>query len=151
MLTFLGKRLAQLIPTLFFVSVMIFLLQHLLPGDPVLALAGEERDPAVLAQIRAQYHLDQPWPVQYLAWMSGVLHGDLGESIRMKESVRDLVLQKLPVTAQLAVMAMVFALAIGLTTGILAAVKKDTAWDYAASVFALWGRSTPAFWLGIML
>ena len=98
MLSFLGKRLAQLIPTLFFVSVMIFLLQHLLPGDPALAIAGEERDPAVLAQIRAQYHLDQPWPQQYLAWISGVLHGDLGESIRMKESVRNLILAKLPVT-----------------------------------------------------
>ncbi|HEY4920409.1 MAG TPA: ABC transporter permease [Xanthobacteraceae bacterium] len=151
MLTFLGNRLLQLIPTLFFVSVMIFLLQHLLPGDPALALAGEERDPAVIAQIRAQYHLDQPLPSQYLAWIAGVLHGDLGESIRMKERVRDLVLEKLPVTAQLAAMAMVFALGIGLTAGVLAAVKKDTGWDYAASVLALWGRSTPPFWLGIML
>jgi peptide/nickel transport system permease protein len=69
----------------------------------------------------------------------------------MKESVRDLVLEKLPVTAQLAAMAMIFAVVIGLTTGVLAAVKKDTAWDYAAGVLALWGRSTPTFWLGIML
>jgi peptide/nickel transport system permease protein len=151
MLTFLGKRLAQLVPTLFFVSVMIFLLQHLLPGDPALAIAGEERDPAVLAQIRAQYHLDQPWPQQYVTWVNGVLHGDLGESIRMKESVRNLILAKLPVTAQLAVMAIIIGLAIGLTAGVVAAVKKDTAWDYAASVLALCGRSTPAFWLGIML
>jgi peptide/nickel transport system permease protein len=151
MLNFLGNRLLQLIPTLFFVSVMIFLLQHLLPGDPALAMAGEERDPAVIAQIRAEYHLDQPLPQQYIAWIGGVLHGDLGESIRMKESVRDLVLEKLPVTAQLAAMAMIFAIAIGLTAGVLAAVKKDTAWDYAASVLALWGRSTPPFWLGIML
>src|SRR5215472_2525002 len=113
MLTFLGKRLAQLIPTLLFVSLMIFFLQHLLPGDPALAIAGEERDPAVLAQIPAQYRLDQPWPQQYVAWVSGVLHGDLGESIRMKESVRDLILAKLPVTFQLAVMAIVIALAIG--------------------------------------
>jgi peptide/nickel transport system permease protein len=151
MLTFVGKRLLQLIPTLFFVSVMIFLLQHLLPGDPALAIAGEERDPAVLAQIRAQYHLDQPWPQQYLAWIGGVLHGDLGESVRMKESVRDLILAKLPVTAQLAVMAMVIGLAIGLTAGVVAAVKKDSAWDYAASVLALCGRSIPAFWFGILL
>jgi peptide/nickel transport system permease protein len=133
------------------VSVMIFLLQHLLPGDPALTIAGEERDPAVLAQIRAQYHLDQPWPQQYVAWISGVLHGDLGESIRMKESVRDLILAKLPVTMQLAVMAIIIGLAIGLTAGVVAAVKKDTAWDYAANVFALWGLSTPNFWLGILL
>jgi len=151
MLTFLGKRLLQLIPTLFFVSVMIFLLQHLLPGDPALAMAGEERDPAVIAQIRAQYHLDQPLPVQYIAWVSGVLHGDLGESIRMKESVRDLVLQKLPVTAQLATMAIIISLTIGISTGVLTAVKKDTIWDYAGSVFALWGRSVPSFWLGILM
>src|ERR1700738_5222138 len=137
MLTFLGKRLAQLIPTLFFVSVMIFLLQHLLPGDPALT--------------RAQYPLDQPWPQQYVAWISGVLHGDLGESIRMKESVRNLVLQKLPVTMQLAAMAIIIGLSIGLTAGVVSAVKKDTAWDYAANVFALWGRSTPTFWLGILL
>src|SRR5262249_11730756 len=145
MLTFFGRRLAQLIPTLFFVSGMIFLLQHLLPGDAALAIAGEERDRAVLAQIRAQYHLDQPWPQQYLAWISGVLHGDLGESIRMKESVRNLVLAKLPVTLQLAVMAMTIAFAIGLTAGVVAAVRKDSGWDYAASVLALCGRSTPAF------
>ena len=151
MLNFIGKRLLQLIPTLFFVSLMIFFLQHLLPGDPALAMAGEERDPAVIAQIRAQYHLDQPWPVQYVTWVWGVLHGDLGESIRMKESVRDLVLEKLPVTAQLAAMAIIISLAIGITTGVFTAVKKDTVWDYAGGVFELWGRSTPSFWLGIML
>ena len=151
MLTFLGKRLLQLVPTLFFVSVMIFVLQHLLPGDPALTITGEERDPAVLAQIRAQYHLDQPLPQQYIAWVTGVLHGDLGESIRMKESVRNLILAKLPVTLQLAVMAIIIGLAIGLPAGVVAAVRKDSAWDYAASVLALWGRSTPAFWFGILL
>jgi peptide/nickel transport system permease protein len=150
-LTFLGKRILQLIPTLFLVSLMIFSLQKLLPGDAALTMAGEERDPAVIAQIRAQYHLDQPWPQQYAAWISGVLHGDLGESIRIKQSVRDLVLEKLPVTMQLAAMAIIIGLSIGLTAGVVSAVKRDTAWDYAANVFALWGRSTPTFWLGIML
>jgi peptide/nickel transport system permease protein len=151
LLTFLAKRLLQLIPTLFLVSLMIFSLQKLLPGDAALTMAGEERDPAVIAQIRAQYHLDQPWPQQYAAWISGVLHGDLGESIRIKQSVRDLVLEKLPVTMQLAAMAIIIGLSIGLTAGVVSAVKRDTAWDYAANVFALWGRSTPTFWLGIML
>ena len=78
MLTFLGKRLLQLIPTLFFVSVIIFSLQQLLPGDPALVMAGEERDPEVIEQIRRQYHLDQPLPVQYVYWVKGVLSGDLG-------------------------------------------------------------------------
>ncbi len=71
MLTFLGKRLLQLIPTLFFVSVIIFSLQQLLPGDPALVMAGEERDPEVIEQIRRQYHLDQPLPVQYVYWVKG--------------------------------------------------------------------------------
>jgi peptide/nickel transport system permease protein len=151
MLTFLGKRLLQLIPTLFFVSVIIFSLQQLLPGDPATIMAGEERDPAVIAQIRAQYRLDQPIPVQYVYWVKGVLTGDLGESMRIKQPVRSLILEKLPVTLQLGLMAIVIAVTIGVSAGIVSAVKKGTVWDYAANVFALWGLSTPNFWLGIML
>src|SRR5262245_53684903 len=151
MLNLLGKRLLQLIPTLFFVSVIIFSLQQLLPGDPALVMAGEERDPAVIEQIRRQYHLDQSPPVQYFYWMRGVLTGNLGESMRIKQPVLDLVLQKLPVTMQLASMAILIAVLIGVSAGVLSAVKKDTVWDYAANVFALWGISTPNFWLGIML
>jgi peptide/nickel transport system permease protein len=151
MLTFLGKRLLQLVPTLFFVSVIIFSLQQLLPGDPALVMAGEERDPAVIEQIRRQYRLDQPVPVQYVYWVKGVLSGDLGESMRIKVKVRDLVLEKLPVTLQLALMAMVISLSIGITAGVISAVLKDSIWDYAANIFALWGRSTPNFWLGIMM
>jgi peptide/nickel transport system permease protein len=151
MLTFLAQRIAQLIPTLFFVSVLIFSLQQLLPGDPALIMAGEDRDPAVIEQIRKQYRLDQPLPVQYVYWVKGVLTGDLGESMRMKAKVRDLIVEKLPVTMQLAGMAIVIALLIGITAGIVSAVKRDTVWDYAANIFALWGLSTPNFWLGIML
>ena len=149
--TFLAKRLAQLIPTLFFVSVLIFSLQHLLPGDPALVMAGEERDPAVIEQIRHQYRLDRPIPVQYFYWMKGVLSGDFGESLRNKEPVLKLIAEKLPVTLQLGSMAIVIALLIGIPAGIVSAVKKDTAWDYGANLFALWGISTPNFWLGIML
>jgi len=148
MLNFLGKRLLQLIPTLFFVSVLIFSLQHLLPGDPALVMAGEERDPAVIAKIREQYRLDQPIPVQYAWWVKGVLSGDLGESLRIKVPVLDLIKQKLPVTFQLASMAILIALLIGIPSGIISAVKKGTAWDWAANLFALWGISTPNFWLG---
>ena len=151
MLSFLAKRLLQLIPTLFFVSVIIFSLQQLLPGDPATIMAGEDRDPEVIAQIRHQYRLDQPIPVQYIYWVKGVLSGDLGESMRIHVPVLDLVLQKLPVTMQLAAMAIVIALLIGVTAGVISAVKKNTVWDYAANAFALWGISTPNFWLGIML
>jgi peptide/nickel transport system permease protein len=151
MLVFLAKRILQLIPTLFFVSVLIFSLQQLLPGDPAATMAGEERDPEVIEQIRKQYRLDQPLPVQYVYWVKGVLTGDLGESMRIKQKVLDLILEKLPVTLQLALMAIVIALTIGVTAGVVSAVKRDTIWDYAANIFALWGLSTPNFWLGIML
>jgi len=151
MLSLIGRRLVQLLPTLFFVSVLIFSLQKLLPGDPALVMVGEEKDPEVIEEIRRQYRLDQPFPIQYLYWMKGVFTGDLGESMRLKVPVLDLVAQKLPVTLQLAVMAMTIALLIGVTAGVLSAVKKDTWVDYAVNMVALWGISTPNFWLGIML
>jgi peptide/nickel transport system permease protein len=150
-LSFLPRRLLQLIPTLFLVSVLIFGLQQLLPGDPALVMAGEEKDPAVIEQIRQRYRLDQPLPMQYLYWIGGVLRGDLGESMRLGLPVSQLIAEKLPVTLQLATMAMTFALLIGIPAGVLSAVKKGTAWDVGANVFALWGLSTPNFWLGIML
>lgn len=151
MFTYLVQRLATIIPTLVFVSMLIFGLQQLLPGDPAIILAGEERDPDVVAYLRARLHLDEPLPVRYLYWVGGVLQGDLGESLRIQRPVLDLILEKLPVTIQLASMAIVIALVIGVTAGVVSAVKKDTIWDYAANVIALWGLSTPNFWLGIML
>jgi peptide/nickel transport system permease protein len=151
MLSLIGRRLVQLLPTLFLVSVLIFLLQQLLPGDPATVMAGEENDPETIAQIRRQYRLDQPIPIQYLYWIRGVLTGDFGESMRLKAPVLDLIVQKLPVTLQLASMAMLIALVIGVSAGIVSAVKKGTALDYAVNVLSLWGISTPNFWLGIMM
>jgi peptide/nickel transport system permease protein len=151
MLTYLLRRIAIIIPTLFFVSIIIFGLQQLLPGDPALSLAGEERDPQVIAFLRAKYHLDEPFPVRYALWVGGVLHGDLGESIRINRPVRDLLLEKLPVTGELAGLAICIALLIGIPAGIISAVKNGSAIDYAANVFALWGLSTPNFWLGYLL
>ena len=132
-------------------SVIIFLLQQLLPGDPALVMAGEERDPQVIAQIRAQYRLDQPLPVQYFAWISGVATGNLGESMRLKEPVARLIAQKFPVTLQLALMALVISLAIGVSAGMISAVRKNTAVDYTANIIGLIGISMPNFWLGILL
>ena len=150
-LDFLIKRLAQIVPTLIFVSMLIFGLQQLLPGDPAKVLAGEEQDPTVIAHLRAKLHLDEPLPVRYGLWVAGVVHGDLGESVRTQQPVLDLVLQKLPVTLQLAGMAFVIALLIGVPAGIVAAVGRGTWWDSLANGFALWGISTPNFWLGILM
>jgi peptide/nickel transport system permease protein len=151
MLNYLLQRLATIIPTLFFVSILIFGLQQLLPGDPAMILAGEERDPNVIAHLHQKLHLDEPLPVRYLYWAGGVLKGDLGESVRIQKPVLELIVEKLPVTLELALLAILIALAIGITAGVVSAVARDTAWDYAANVFALWGLSTPNFWLGIML
>jgi peptide/nickel transport system permease protein len=148
---FLLKRLGSILPTLLFVTVLIFGLQQLLPGDPAIILAGEDQDPNVVAYLRQKMHLDEPLPLQYLYWLGNVLQGNLGESLRIQKPVTELILEKLPVTAQLASMAILIALVIGITAGVISAVKKDTAWDYAANVFALWGLSTPNFWLGILL
>jgi peptide/nickel transport system permease protein len=151
MLTFLIRRLATIIPTLVFVSLLIFALQQLLPGDPAIVLAGEDRDPNVVAYLHEKLHLDEPFPVRYYYWISAVLHGDLGESLRLQRPVLALILEKLPVTLELASFAIVIALAIGIPAGIISAVKRNTVWDYGANVIALWGLSTPNFWLGIML
>ncbi len=151
MLSFLLRRLALIVPTLLFVSMLIYGLQQLLPGDPAIVLAGEDRDPDVVAYLHAKLHLDDPLPVRYLYWLGGVLQGDLGESLRMQKPVLELIAEKLPVTIELAGLAIVIALVIGIPAGIISAVAKDSAWDYAANAIALWGLSTPNFWLGIMM
>ena len=151
MFEFLLKRIASLLPTLVVVSMLIFGLQQLLPGDPAKVLAGEEQDPTVVAYLRTKLHLDEPLPVRYGYWIGGVLQGDLGESVRTQQPVLELVLQKLPVTLELAVLAMVIALAIGIPAGILSAVGRGGWWDTLANALALWGISTPNFWLGILM
>ncbi|MFL5280875.1 MAG: ABC transporter permease [Rhodopila sp.] len=148
----LGARLAQIVPTLILVSVLVFLLQQLMPGDPAMVLAGEERgDPRVVAQIRAELWLDRPVPEQYLHWIGNVLRGDLGYSWRTRQKVSDLIEQKLPVTAQLGSMTFVIALLIGIPAGVVAAVKRNKTWDYIANAIGLAGLSMPTFWLGILM
>lgn len=151
MLRVIANRLIVAVPTLILVSMLIFGLQKLLPGDPVLAMAGEDQDAQVIATLRAKYHLDEPVPVQYALWVRDVAHGDLGTSLRTDVPVTSLIAQKLPVTIQLAVMAMIFALGIGIPAGIVSAAYRGSAIDYGANVIALSGMSIPNFWLGIML
>ena len=146
------SRLLQVLPTLLLVSILVFSLQQLMPGDPATILAGEERgDPVVLQQIRNELWLDRSIPVQYLHWMGNVLRGDFGTSWRIRQPVLQLILTKLPVTLQLGGMAFVIAMLIGVPAGILAAVKRDTVWDHIANGVGLAGLSMPNFWLGIML
>src|SRR5215218_1950925 len=127
MLGFLARRLGTIVPTLVLVSMLIFGLQQLLPGDPAKVLAGEEQDPQVIAYLRTKLHLDEPLPTRYAYWVGGVLQGDLGESVRTQQPVLDLVLQKLPVTVELALLAFAIALVIGIPAGIVSAVGRGTA------------------------
>jgi peptide/nickel transport system permease protein len=151
MFDFLVKRIATLVPTLVLVTMLIFGLQQLLPGDPAKILAGEEQDPQVVAYLHKKLHLDDPLPVRYGYWVGGVLRGDLGESVRSQEPVLQLIAEKLPVTLELAFLAICIAVAIGIPAGIVSAVGRGSVWDWAANLFALWGISTPNFWLGILL
>lgn len=145
------RRIIVAIPTLILVSMMVFGLQRILPGDPVLAMASEERDPAVLAYLRDKYRLNDSIPVQYVAWIKQVGQGNLGMSLRTDIPVTRLIAQKLPVTIQLSIMAMILAIGIGIPLGILAAVKKGTRFEFGANMLALSGMSIPNFWLGILL
>jgi peptide/nickel transport system permease protein len=122
-----------------------------MPGDPARVIAGEDQDPAAIAQIRAELWLDRPLPAQYVHWLGKVLHGDLGYSWRNRAPVTQLIAEKLPVTLQLSAMAFVIAVLIGVPAGALAAVKRNTVWDWLANAVGLAGLSTPTFWLGIML
>ncbi|MGA9869036.1 MAG: ABC transporter permease [Acetobacteraceae bacterium] len=147
----LGGRLAQVVPTLLLVSVLVFGLQQLMPGDPALVLAGDSADAQTVAQIRNELWLDRSIPAQYAHWLGNVLHGNLGYSWRNREPVTTLIAQKLPVTIQLGVMAFTLAVVIGVPAGVIAAVKRNTIWDTLANAIGLAGLSTPTFWLGIMM
>ncbi len=151
MLSLIGRRLLVAIPTLLLVSLFVFTLQRALPGDPFLVIAGEERDPEVIARLREIYRMDDPVIVQFLAWLGQVAQGDFGRSLRTGEPVLALILQKLPVTFQLATAAIIVAMGIGIPAGIMAARRKGSVLDYSASAVALSGLSIPNFWLGIML
>jgi len=151
MLAFIGRRILIAIPTVILISIFVFTLQHLLPGDPILVMAGEERDPAVIEALREKYRMNDPIPVQYLAWAGAALQGDLGISLRTQQPVLELIGGKLPVTIQLAVMALIVAILIGIPAGVLSAYRKGTWIDWLANIVALSGLSVPNFWLGIML
>ena len=147
MLELICKRLLLAIPTLLMVSMMVFGLQKLLPGDPLTAMLGEERDPAVIAQLRAELNLDAPIPVQYFHWLTRALQGDLGVSLRTQETVTHLIATKLPVTLEMSLLAMIFALLFGISMGIMAAVNRNSWIDHGTNFVAISGISYAVFCL----
>ncbi|MFC7403503.1 ABC transporter permease [Georgenia alba] len=150
MARYLLGKLWQSAVTLVLASVVIFVGVRSLPGDPALAMAGEEADPETLARVRADLGLDQPVLVQYVRFVGSVLRGDLGESIRTGIPVTDLVSQTLPVTLWLAGYAIVVAVVLGIGLGVLAAVYRGRWPDYLTGAVAVLGLSVPSFWIGIL-
>jgi peptide/nickel transport system permease protein len=148
---FLLRRALLTLPVLFFVSVIVFALINLIPGDPARIMMGEEASPEALAVLREQMGLNRPVYVRYVIWLGRVVRGDLGKSVRDGRSVLETLLLKLPVTVELSLVALLVAWAIAIPAGVLAAWRRRTLWDYTATTVALAGVSIPNFWLGIML
>ncbi|MBS1818937.1 MAG: ABC transporter permease [Acidobacteria bacterium] len=151
MVRFLARRLLLTIPVLIGVATLVFSLIHLVPGDPVQAMLGESASPQDVAQLRAKLGLDRPLLQQYASFAAGVLHGDLGTSLRTNQPVTGVILERMPATLELAVAAMLVAMLIAIPLGIIAAVRKGTAIDHGATTLALVGISMPTFWLGPLL
>ena len=148
---YLLRRAGASLIVLFVASILVFAGVRALPGDPALALAGEDRSEEALEATRAKYGLDEPVPVQYFKWIGHAVQGDFGTSSRTGLSVGETIVDRLPVTLELAFLSLVIAIGIGMPAGVLAAVKRGSAADYAGSTGALVGLSVPHFWLGLML
>lgn len=145
------KRLLSMIPAVFVVSVVIFLIIHLTPGDPAAVMLGDQADPEAIAALREALGLNDPLPVQYLRWLGGVLQGDLGQSLYSDESMISMLLSHLSPTLSLTVFALAISLIVAVPRGILAARKRGALADNAISVFSMIGISMPSFLLGLLL
>lgn len=144
------NRILQSAVTLLLVSLVVFAGLRALPGDPAVAIAGIEADDAVIAEIRGAYLLDEPIHVQYLAWLGRALRGDFGDSAQTGLPIGDIILTRLPVTLELAVLSLLFAALIGLTAGVVTAVRRGTVLDWLGNGVSLFGLSIPNFWLGLI-
>jgi peptide/nickel transport system permease protein len=150
-ISYILRRFLLMIPVAFLVTIGVFALARLSPVDPVLVFAGEERDPVALAQIRTQLGLDQPLPVQYVAWISRAVQGDLGRSFQNRQQVSEAIIERLPATFQLGLAALLISVTFALLIGILSAVKRNSVVDLLSTSVTLMGVSFPSFFLGIVL
>ncbi len=151
------RRILQLIPVLVLVSLAVFLLVRVIPGDPVLVMMGIDQDeraritPEQYRVLQHQIGLDRPIYVQYLNWADKIVHGDFGLSLATRRPIVEIIFERYPATLYLAATALLVGLAIAIPAGVIAAVKQNTKIDYAAMGFALWGVAMPDFWLALML
>jgi peptide/nickel transport system permease protein len=148
---YLLSRIINLIPVVFVITFLVFLVTYLIPGDPAVIILGPEASPDKIAVLQDRLGLNRPFHERYLIWLGNVLSGDLGESYLSKEPVASMIARAFPVTLQLALSALLIAFLIAVPTGILSAVKKNSAFDFLATTGGFIGLSVPSFWLGIML
>ena len=148
---FAFKRFLQMIPTLFFVMLVIFSLMKLIPGDPALTLLGPEASPADIAVFREELGLNKPLPVQFLTYLRNVAHGDLGRSLIYRADVLTLIKERLPTTLALSLSALSLAILLGVPLGIFASMHHNGFWDLCITVLALLGVSVPIFWVGMLM
>lgn len=152
MARYVVKRIIHLVPVLFLVSVVVFSLIHLIPGDPVDVIMGEgNNDPVIATALRRQMHLDEPMPVQYGYYALGLVRADFGKSLITHEPVLKMILDRFPATLVLTLASAVVAIIISIPAGIISAIRQNSWADYAAMGISLGGISIPNFWLGIML
>jgi peptide/nickel transport system permease protein len=151
MVSYIARRLAQLPLLLLFASLIVFLLMHLAPGDPVPLMLGDYADPEAQAALRHELGLDRPLPVQYLSWLSNAVRGNLGFSVANRQDVRGEIMARLPNTLALAALAMAWAVVIAIPIGIISAVRQNSWVDYLSMGFALGGISIPNFVLALLL
>jgi ABC-type dipeptide/oligopeptide/nickel transport system permease component len=148
---FILRRLLLAVPVLVGVATLVFALIHMVPGDPVQAMLGEGASPQDVAELRTRLGLDRPLAVQYVAFMKGAVTGDLGTSLRTNQPVTAALAERIPASVELAIAAMLLAVAFSIPLGIIAAVRAGTPVDYGATTVALLGISIPNFWLGPLL
>ena len=147
---FLLRKAGAALIVVFCASILVFLGVRALPGDPAVALSGENNDPAVLAAVRVKYGLNKPLPVQYAKWIWHALHGDLGVDQR-DLPVAHTIITRIPITLELALLAVLLGSLVGIVAGVVAARRRGKPEDHAATTFALVGLSVPHFWLGLLM
>ena len=151
MLTNIAKKILSIIPLLFFISVLLFILINALPGDATMSLVGETASEEYVLELREKMGLDRPPVQRYFAWLAGVLRGDLGDSLTTSETVAQKISMRFPITMEITIVSMAISVLIALPLGVLSAMRRNSAADVAGSVFSMLGVAMPSFWLGLLL
>jgi peptide/nickel transport system permease protein len=149
--SYIRRRLMQSVIVIWGISLIVFFLLRLAPGDPVTMLLAETAGPEQIAEARAKWGLDRPIYVQYWVFLTKAVTGDLGNSLFFQQPALKVLMERMPATLQLSAVALFFSLSVAIPVGILSALKRDTIWDYLGTNLAMLGQAIPPYWLGIML